>query len=627
MTRGIHHLLLRVSPRLLRDLCVSAVRSTVARYTAATLLALLTSLPAIAQTDTDYSKAAPLFPRIYKPYIPLHVSEPSLSNADNAPLEVRDGKLRLSMAQLVTLVVENNLTVASARYYPSIAQLELLRARSGASPRGVDVSTIPSGVFAGAEGGSILGTAGGGSGGSSNPGGITGSAGAVSIRPSGVFDPSLRLNFSVDHTSSPLNTLVVAGVPAVTTGTRAFSASYVQAFSTGTSFTVSYGVNRQGSTQRHLLFDPDFTPTFSATVSQQLVNGFGFAVNRALIYVAQNERKIERDSFRQQVMTALVSAQNAYWDLVAAQGAVRSAEKAVAVAQQLEKENRKQLEIGTMATLDVASAQSQVAGSQRDLIVAQTNVQLAELTLKAMIGKSLEEPMASAPIETLDPLPSPEDAQVPNVDEAKAIAMQNRPEISIAEGNMKSQMDAMPFMKNALLPNVNVFALITSVGLYNVFGTSMVDVVHYKYPEVSFGLTVSFPIRNRQAQADEVRSRLELKQAKDTLVRSKSQVEVDVENAVIALKQSKAQVAAAQETVRLNQRKLDAEQIKLTSGLSTSYNVILVQRDLFAAELADLQARDAFAKARVTLSQATGTVLESNHVTLEEALRGRMATR
>ncbi len=588
---------------------------------AAALLAACLAGPASAQTDTDYSDGARLFPHIFNPYTPLSVPPPNLSNAANAPLEVRDGKLRLSMDQLVKLVIENNLTVAAARYYPSMAQTDLLRARSGSSPRGVDVSVIPGGVFAGAEGGSILGTAGGSGGGSSNPGGITGSAGAVSIRPSGVFDPSLRFAFSVDHTASPLNTEVVAGVPAVTTGTGAFSVNYVQAFSTGTSFTVQYAVDRQGSTQRHLLFNPDFTPGFTATISQQCLNGFGFAVNRALIYVAQNERKIERESFRQLAMAALVGAQNAYWDLVADQGAVRSAEEALAVAEQLERESRKQLEIGTMAPLDVASAQSQVASSRRDLIVAQTNVQNAELALKAMISKSLDEPLASASIETLDPLPDPEDAQIPDLETASALALANRPEISIAQGNMKSQMDAQPFMHNALLPSVNLFALITTVGLYDVFGTSMVDAIHFKYPEVSFGLSITFPIRNRQAQADEVRSRLELKQAQDTLVRSKSQVEVDVENAIIALKQSQAQVRAARETVRLNQSRLDAERIKLTSGLSTSYNVILVERDLFASQLADLQARDAFAKARVTLAQATGSVLDADHITLDEALR------
>jgi outer membrane protein len=312
---------------------------------------------------------------------------------------------------------------------------------------------------------------------------------------------------------------------------------------------------------------------------------------------------------------------------VASQGAVRSATEAVAAAEQLEKENRRQLEIGTMAPLDVASAESQVAASRRDLIVAQTNEQIAELQLKSMISRSLDEPFASAPIVTADPLPDPADTQNPKLEEASAFALQNRPEIAIAQGNMKSQMDVMPFMRNALLPNVNVFALITTVGLYDVFGTSMVDVVHFKYPEVAFGMSVTFPIRNRQAQADEVRSRLELKQAQDTLVRSKSNVEVDVQNAVIALKQSKGQVAAAHEALVLSQRKLEAEQIKLASGLSTSYNVILVQRDLFAAELADVQARNAFAKARVSFAQSTGSVLEFSNITLDDALRGHVATR
>ncbi len=151
-----------------------------------------------AQTDTDYSKGAPLYP-IYKSYTPLHIPEPNLANAENAPFEVHDGKLRLSMDQLARLVVENNLTVAAARYYPSMAQTDLLRARSGASPRGVDASVIPSGVFAGAEGGSILSSAGGGGGGSSNPGGITGSASAVRVSPSGVFDPAVRFSFSLDR--------------------------------------------------------------------------------------------------------------------------------------------------------------------------------------------------------------------------------------------------------------------------------------------------------------------------------------------------------------------------------------------------------------------------------------------
>ena len=133
-------------------------------------------------------------------------------------------------------------------------------------------------------------------------------------------------------------------------------------------------------------------------------------------------------------------------------------------------------------------------------------------------------------------------------------------------------------------------------------------------------------MRNRQAQADEVRSRLELEQSQDTLVRTQSQIEVDVQNALIAVTQSKAQVASAREAVRLEEQRLDAEQQKQAAGLSTSYNVVLTQRDLFTAQLAEVQARDAYAKARVALDQAMGVTLENSRLNLDAVLRGRPAT-
>jgi hypothetical protein len=459
---------------------------------AAALLALRLGAQNLVSSPGDFGQGARAFPRIYGPYRPRLIPDADLTGGDFS-LMIRDGKLRLSLAQVIDAVVRNNLTVAAARYYPSIAQTDLLRARSGNSPRGVDASRIPSGVFAGAVGGSILGTAGGSGGGSSNPGGITGSAGRVSVRPAGLFDPTVSVSFSLDHTASPLNSIVVSGIPSVTTNTAALSTNYVQAFSTGTSFTVSYGMQRQGSTQLHLLYNPDFTPGFTATVSQQMLNGFGFAVNRALIKVAENEQKIERESFRQQAIAALSSAENAYWDLAAAQEGVRSAQQALDAAQRLVSDNEAQARVGTMSTLDVVTAQSQAAGAQRDLIVAQTAEQTAELQLKSMIAKTLDESLAAAAIEIADAFPSPDGAPLPTLEQAVAIARENRPELAVAAGNIKSQQDAMPFIRNALLPNFNVFALVTTVGLYNVFGTSFTEAIHFKYPEVAFGISISFP--------------------------------------------------------------------------------------------------------------------------------------
>jgi outer membrane protein TolC len=205
-------------------------------------------------------------------------------------------------------------------------------------------------------------------------------------------------------------------------------------------------------------------------------------------------------------------------------------------------------------------------------------------------------------------------------------ANKNRPEISVAQGNIKSQQDVLPFLKNALLPNVNVFALVNTVGLYNLYSTSSLYLVQAKYPQFAFGVSITFSVHNRQALADDIRSRLELQQSRDTLVRTQSQIEVDVQNALIAATQGKAQVAAARAAVRLAEQQLDAEQKRLVAGLSTSYNVILIQRDLFTAQLAEVQARDAYAKARVTLDQAMGVTLENSHVSLDEALRGTLAS-
>lgn len=574
----------------------------------------------------DYSKAAPLFPNITKPYRNRAVRQASFYDAPNVPLEVQDGKLKLSLAQVIAAAVENNLTVAGARYYTAAAKTDLLRARSGQSPRGVDQSVIPSGVFAGATGSSILGSAGGGGGAATNAGGISGSASQVRIGPSGVFDPTLSFSFSLDRTPSPLNTLVVSGVPTVTTVTPASSFGYGQAFPSGTSITASYSFLWQASNQRSLRYNGAFTSGFSFSVAQQLLNGFGYKVNRALIEVAQNEQGIERESVRQTLISTIATAENAYWDLIAAEESVRATEQALNVAEQLAVNNRRAYDAGVMARLDVVNAESQVAASQRDLVLAQTNLQLAELQLKSLISANLKEPLTSATVEATDSFPEPGDDKLPSLTEAVAVAQKNRPEVTIAQGNIKSEQDVMPFLDNALLPNFNAFALVTTSGLYGYYGTAFLQDLEFNYPQVAFGVSLSFPFRNRQAQADDIRSKLELRQSKDTLVRTQSQVEVDVQNALIGVTDGRAQVEAAHEAVILEQQKTEAEKKKLAVGLSTSYNVILVERDLFSAQLAEVQARDTYAKAKVSLESAMGVTLDNHGIDLDQAIRGVLTT-
>ena len=163
-------------------------------------------------------------------------------------------------------------------------------------------------------------------------------------------------------------------------------------------------------------------------------------------------------------------------------------------------------------------------------------------------------------------------------------------------------------------------------GFTTYIGTSLWEAVRFKYPEVAVGVTVSFNLRNRQAQADEVRSRLEMNQSQDTLVRTRSQIDVDVQNALIGMTNSNAQVKAAEEAVRSAKETLDGQQKKLNAGLATPYDVVLAQRDWLTAQLAEVQARDSYAKAKVAWDQALGLTLDASHVSLDEMLLGRVST-
>lgn len=588
-------------------------------------------MPDLSKTDS--------FPNVLSPYRSKKLPSPDFNNARVAEL-IRDGKLQLSIKDLTTAVMENNLDIASARYARLFSQTDVLRAKAGGAPRGSQAYSIPSGLFAGALGQGLGSTFAGVS--RADTPAISGGARAVFISPRGGFDPAITFNLSVNHSNSPLNTLRVAGVTNSISHTAAFQARYAQALASGTTFTVAFNTLRQTSNQRNLRFNPAYTPDFSFTVTQELLSGFGFAVNRRFLTVANNGQQISREYFRQQVTAVVAQAQNSYWDLVAFREVVRSAEQALTVAQQLYEDNKKQAEVGTLAPLDVVAAESEVASRQRDLIIAQTNLQKAEIQLKTLISRRLDDTLAAAQIESTDPLPDPNDADVPKMDEALAAAQQNRPELRQAEGNIMNQQVAVDFSKDALKPSLNLFGQVSSSSLYGRqvipgpdgapavvipggWGSAMTQLAHFDYPSYSVGVSLVIPIKNRSAQADNLRARLEQRQTETSLQRTRNQIALEVRNAVIGLMQTKAQVEAAQKTVEFERQTLDAERKKLAAGTSRPYNVILVQRDLLNAQLAAVQARAGYAKARVEMDRATGVLLEKNQIDPAAAPRGEFS--
>jgi len=590
-------------------------------------LGLTWAVSATAQfTDAagfSFSESPPAFPRLYKMYQMREVPGPNLENSAELAQAARGGTLQLSLAELLKAVIENNLALAAARYNLSMAETDLLRARSGQAPRGTAGAPIPAGLFAGAIGAGL--NEGGFQGGPRGPGGegVSGNARIVQISPRGSYDPRLNMNFSIDTETSPLNSTRVSGVATPTSHTTAFQMFYSQAFPTGTSFSLNWNIQRGSTTELNQRFNPSFSGRLNFAINQRLMNGFGYSVTKRFERVAENNSRLSREAFRQQAILALTNAQNLYWDLVAAREQVRAAEQTLMVAERLRDENAKQSEIGTLAPLDVIAAEAEVAARRRDLIAAQTNEQLREVQLKSVMSKSLDSDLGSARIETTDNLPDPQDADIPSQDEAQETAMRNRPEIHRAEGGIVNQQIVTQFTKNNLKPSLNVFAQYVGASRFGDLGGAFGQIGRFEFPEYAFGITLTIPLLNRSAQADDVRAKLELRQSETELQRTRNLIRLEVRNALIGVMQARAQAEAARKALDLSRQTLDAERRKLQAGISIPYNVIQMQRDFEQAQSAEVAARANYAKARVALDQVTGVTLERHGIPLDNAINGR----
>ena len=576
-----------------------------------------------APIDSQILSRGPSTLRLWSPYRPMALPPVNTKNGPLLEQSIHDGKLELSLAEFLALVVENGLDVESDRYTYLLAQTDLLRARSGQAARGIPQAPIPAALFAGAIGAGLGNNA------NVSPAGtgaaaISAAARQVVIGPRGNFDPTFSLNFSFDRVVSPLNTVRVAGTPTVTVPSTVLQTRFQQELPWGTSYSVSFNIQRQSTTQLFLLYNPAFTSYFSAQIYQPLLNGFGLALNRRFIAVAENDRKISREVFNQNLQAIISNAANLYWDYAALRKQVEVAEQAVAASEKLRQDDQREFEIGILARLDVVQAEAQLAANRRDLVTAQTNLQMEEVRLKSVISKNISPQLADARIEPTEPLPGPDDIQIPALADAVRDASQDRSSLRLIQLTMDNQQIAAKFTHNNLLPTFSVFAQFNSYSLASGTNAMFRQLAQWIYPQYSAGVSLTFAIRNRAAQADDVRDRLELQQTRVSLQRTVHQTEQTARNAVIGLMQFRAQVEANQRAVENSQQAFRGEQIRLANGISTPYRVILAGRDLDAAQLILIQAQVNYAKALIALELAEGTILEKNAIKFDQAFHGRL---
>jgi len=402
------------------------------------------------------------FPSFWGPYSSPYVPQPRMSNSERVHSLISGGKLRLSIEDALALALENNLDISVARYNLGFAQTDLLRAKSGGATRGVPGAFSSSALFAGAIGGGISGIS---SSSTTSASGVTGSGGATNVGVIGCCDPVAGAQFGWDRRTSPLNYTVVSGAPVVTTQTSNGVAYFGQGFLTGTSYAVAVSGYRQSTTSLNTLFNPVVPTSLTVGFDQQLLNGFGYRANAKFIRIAQNDLKISNSIFRQQVITTVAQVLNLYWDYLSYKENVRVAGQALAFSEKLLSDNKRQVEIGTLAPIEVVRAESEVASDQQSLIVAQTSLQQQAELIKTALARKVDSELISAQIDAVDKLPQPTPDDIPPLDQALKQALQNRPEVEQADLNVRYESIVVKANRNALLPTLDLFATYAPTGL------------------------------------------------------------------------------------------------------------------------------------------------------------------
>lgn len=598
-------------------------------------------------TQRDFSKpAAGLLGNPVKPYMPTTVDKASFVNSLRLNDLVKNGKIYLSLSDALALAIENNYDIAISRYYMDLADLDILRAKAGQTLFGSGAT-----VNSFTQGGYLSTSATGGGPGATTGGAASGTAG-LTLTASGAGpvpvnrDPYITSAIELQRQESPQVSLFQ---PRSSTNTDQYNFTYNEGFVTGTTLQVGFTNYRITSNNPYNVYSPELSSSFTATLTQPLLQGAGVFVNKRYVYQALNNRRITDSTFRQQILYTVNQVEDIYWGLVNAYEDVQAKERALEQTTKVAGDNRKQLEIGTMAPLDVLNADQAVASDKQALINSQSALNFQQQIIKQAIARNLNDPalVAAAVIPTdrvsLEELP--EEKQP--IDDLVQEAFKQSPVLEQAALALKNDEITLKAAKNGLLPTLNAFAFyggngvgggqspecstfegtgfvpcppgtVPTVG----YGTVLGNLVNSSSPDKGVGFNVNIPIRNRPAQALQAQALIEYRQAELRLEQIYTQTRISVVNAMYALTNDRAQVQASIAARDYAEQSLDAEQKKLRLGASTTALVLQQQRALALADNTLLQANATYAKDRAGLYQTLASTLQHYGIDLGDAATG-----
>jgi outer membrane protein len=428
----------------------------------------------------------------------------------------------------------------------------------------------------------------------------------------------LEANYRVNLTSALNNTRntelprqTIQGIQAPTTSTReAWSAGIAQnLWWGGGNYSLSWTNSRFDNPSGVNLRNPQFQSGLSANITQPLLRGFRTDATRASLQTSRISQRNDEIQLNATTMTTQANVRNAYWDLVFAVQAVEASQGSFELASRLVKDNQARVEIGTLAPIDIVTAQAEEATRRQALVQAQANVRTSELALKRLIVSGTDDPLWTSSINPIDrPPTNPEpinlETAVTRAIGERTDLMQTRNNLRISDINLVNQVDQTR-------PQFNLVATYGLSGLGGpvlqgpLAGTpsgyldALRNITGFDAPLWTVGLTFAYPLGKSAQEANVARSRLALDQTRANVKALELQIATEVTSAALTVQSSLESVQASGVARELSQKRLEAAQSKFEVGMATNYEVVQAQRDFVDARNNELRATLNYRKALV----------------------------
>jgi outer membrane protein len=598
--------------------------------------------------QSSIAPTPPHAPAILRPYLAHGVPPVRLANSPRLGELVRAGTLYLTVQDAIALALENNIDIEVARYNPLIQEWNVTRSQAGGTLPGVPSNASQVGSVASGQGVA----------GSQQAAGVTApGTGSTHVQSTNatisqigpitpVLDPIIQEASTFSHTTSLYPDSQASATSTLVDGTRTHTLTVQQGLLTGGTVSMTYSDHYLNENSPTDVLNPTSAPALSVSVQQYLLNSAGVAVNARFINVAKMNRDASDLAFQTTVTNTVSQVLNAYYSLEADYEDAKAKRSAAETATTFLANVKEQVRVGSLAPSETINAESLAITAQQALMDSESALQQQEIQLKTLLSRSgtADPVLAGARILPVDPISIPEHDDLPPLEDLVKQALADRTDLASEKENEAAALVTNLGTRNGVLPfavvlgnasqsgiagagkpvSIDGFTITPNPYFVGGIGTALGQVFRRDFPSESIAGAYEMSFRNRQAQADYAIDQLNFRQTQLSTRKDLNQVQVDIQNYVIALRQARARYDAAVRNRTLQEQLYTSERRRFELGASIPYNVTQQQRDLIAAQNSATVALTAYVTARIALDRTTGNILPANHVSLTEARQGQV---